>query len=138
MNRFGLTFHHLGLAVSKPEKAIHFLQSLEYIIGEKVFDVLQNVNLIMCTSKTMPDVELIFPSDTKGPLDKMLADRNEIIYHLCFQTSNIHAVVEQMKAAAIRLICVSPSKPAILFDNHPVAFYQATGFGLIEFLEMDS
>ena len=78
MNRFGLSFHHFGLAVSKPEKAINFLQNMGYKIGEQVFDELQNVNLIMCSGNEMPDVELIFPADTKGPLDKMLTDRNEM------------------------------------------------------------
>ncbi|MEO5571601.1 MAG: VOC family protein [Bacteroidia bacterium] len=136
MNQFGLTFHHFGLAVSKPEKAIHFLNSMGYEIGEKVFDALQNVNLKMCTGNEMPDVELIFPSETKGPLDKMLADRNEIIYHICYRTSNVNEALEKMKAGGNRLICVSKPKQAILFNNHPVSFYQVAGFGLIEFLEM--
>ena len=136
MNRFGLSFHHFGLAVSKPEKAINFLQNMGYKIGEQVFDELQNVNLIMCSGNEMPDVELIFPADTKGPLDKMLTDRNEMIYHICYSTSSIKEAVEQMREAGIRLMLMSPPKPAILFDNHLVSFYQAVGFGLIEFLEM--
>ena len=136
MNHFGLSFHHFGLAVSKPEKAIHFLQNMGYQIGEKVFDELQNANLIMCNGNEMPDVELIFPAETKGPLDKMLTERKEMIYHICYRTSSITTAVEQMRESGIRLMRMSPPKPAILFDNHLVSFYQAVGFGLIEFLEM--
>ena len=136
MNQFVLSFHHLGLAVSKPEKAIIFLQGMGYSIGEKIYDELQNVNLIMCHGNGMPDVELIFPSETKGPLDKMLAERKEIIYHICYRTASVNNALKKIKEAGNRLICVSPPKPAILFNNHPVSFYQVTGFGLIELLEM--
>lgn len=136
MNRFGLSFHHFGLAVSKPEKALLFLQNIGYQIGTQVFDEMQKVNLIMCNGCEMPDVELIFPSETEGPLDKMLAERKEMIYHICYSTPSITSTVEQMRESGIRLVIVSPPKPAILFDNRFISFYQAVGFGLIEFLEL--
>jgi hypothetical protein len=63
MNRFGLTFHHLGLAVPSTAEAVQFLDRLGYRQGPAVFDPLQKVNLSMCWHDTMPDVELVWPGD---------------------------------------------------------------------------
>ena len=68
-NRWGLAFHHLGLAVKEPKTAETFLTGLGYSIGETVFDPLQNVNLSMCSHLTMPDVEIIFPAGSEGMSD---------------------------------------------------------------------
>jgi methylmalonyl-CoA/ethylmalonyl-CoA epimerase len=138
MNQYGLTFHHFGLAVAEPVRAIRFLNGLGYAVGPTVFDPLQNVNLIACTGTDMPEVELVFPSaaSTKGPLDRILAERQELIYHLCYSTSRVSLALETIKAAGNRVICVSPPKPALLFNGLQVSFYQVPGFGLIELLEI--
>ena len=72
-NKWGLAFHHLGLAVKDPEAAAHFLTGLGYRIGPTIFDPLQNVHLAMCAHDQMPDVEIISPADGPGPLDKLLS-----------------------------------------------------------------
>ena len=43
-NKWGLVFHHLGLAAKDPEAATHFLTGLGYRIGPMIFDPLQNVH----------------------------------------------------------------------------------------------
>ena len=59
MNRFGLEFHHLGLAVRRPDDAVRFLDGLGYEIGEPIFDPEQNINAILCRhGGAMPDVEI--------------------------------------------------------------------------------
>jgi len=47
MTGFGLAFHHLGLAVSRPDEAVTFLTGLGYAIGDRVFDPEQNINLAL-------------------------------------------------------------------------------------------
>lgn len=136
-NDFGLAFHHFGLAVRKSEKAIKFLSDLEYTIGSSTYDELQNVNLVMCTHPVMPDVELIYPADSPGPLDSWLKDQTEIIYHLCYTCDDLEWTLEQIRIRH-RLITVSPPKPAILFDYQKVSFYRVQGFGMIEIIENGS
>lgn len=134
MNKYGLAFHHLGLAVTTPEKASCFLKGLGYIIGECVYDEIQNVNLILCKAATMPDVELIYRANSPGPIDNILKDFPEIIYHLCYSCSSIETSLGKMRAEN-RVMQIAPPAPAILFLNKTVSFYRVVGFGIIEILE---
>jgi hypothetical protein len=135
MNKIDLQFHHLGLAVRNPEKAIQMLSILEYQIGEKVFDPLQKVNLIFCKAKIQPDIEIIFPETSPSPIDKILNTNNELIYHLCYKTRDLQRTLAHLKSIGLRIFPLVKSKPAILFNNQHVSFYQVAGFGMIEILE---
>jgi catechol 2,3-dioxygenase-like lactoylglutathione lyase family enzyme len=133
---FGLSFHHLGLAVPRPDEAVTFLSGLGYEIGEHVFDPEQNVNLALCRRPDMPAVEIIWPGNGPGPIDKYVARHaGGIVYHACFTTSDLAASIAAMEAAKLRLICVSPPRPAVLFDGRAVSFHAIVGMGLIEILE---
>lgn len=134
MNEYNLTFHHLGLAVTQKEKAIRFIKGLGYEIGEEVYDPLQKVNLIMCQSEVMPHIEIITRSHEPGPLEAILKDRTELIYHVCFSTSDLESSLNSIKAQGHRILCISPPKPAVLFPKSDVSFYLVNGFGLIEII----
>lgn len=45
-DKYDLFFPHLGIAVRKTNMTLQFLDGLGYIIDEKVYDEIQNVNLI--------------------------------------------------------------------------------------------
>lgn len=134
MTKYGLSFHHLGLATKQKEKAIVFLKGIGYSINDIVLDELQNVNLIMCKNETMPDVEIVYPTNTKGPLTNIFSSMNELVYHICYETANLKEWLNAIKKEN-RIFYLSTPKPAILFDNREVSFYQIGGFGLIEILE---
>lgn len=137
LDQHGLRFHHLGLAVKMPEQSIRFLEALGYTIGPHVSDPLQNVNLIMCSHQTMPDVEIIFPGIGPGPVDRLLQQHSDgLVYHMCYECDNLAATMASVKeSGAFRLACISPPKPAVLFDGKPVSFYIVTGVGLIEIID---
>jgi methylmalonyl-CoA/ethylmalonyl-CoA epimerase len=131
-----LTFHHFGLAVRRPDEARKFVTALGYQIGLAVFDPAQNVHLQLCTHATQPAVEIIWPGDRTGPVDK-LAQRHSagIIYHLCYETDQLTAAIAGLEAAGLSPICISPPTPAPLFGGRPVSFYNVVGLGLVEILE---
>jgi catechol 2,3-dioxygenase-like lactoylglutathione lyase family enzyme len=131
-----LAFHHLGLAVRRPQEAQLFLSAMGYRLGETVLDPGQNVHLMMCTHETEPEVEIIWPSDTKGPIDG-LTQRHPagIVYHICYVTDDLAAALAALEKAGLRIVCVSPPKPAPLFGGRKVSFYNVVGIGLIEILE---
>jgi hypothetical protein len=81
-------------------------------------------------------VEIIWPGDTTGPIDK-LAQRHAsgIIYHLCYETDNLADALAGLTAAGLRPMCISPATPAPLFGGRPVSFYNVVGLGLVEILE---
>ena len=138
MNRFGLTFHHLGLAAKDEDKALSFLKGLGYKVGERVFDPEQNVNVAMCAAPEMPDVEVISQGEGETPVDDILQRHDDLIYHVCFVAGDVDDALASMEAEGFRVICVSPPKKAALFNGRKVSFYQVAGFGLIEIIDDSS
>jgi hypothetical protein len=135
MNSFGLAFHHLGLAVRRPDAAVVFLQNLDYAIGERIFDPEQNVNLILCRHERMPQIEIIFPGDGAGPIDVFInRHANGIVYHVCYESADVPSSLAAIEAAQLRPVCVAEPRPAVLFQGRPVSFYNVIGIGLIEIL----
>jgi methylmalonyl-CoA/ethylmalonyl-CoA epimerase len=113
-----------------------FAQLLGYEIGEPVFDPEQNVHLAMCNHKSQPALELIWPGNLKGPIDALVQRHAYgIIYHPCYATGNLAAALAAFEANGVTPICVSPPKPALLFNGKKVSFYNISGVGLVEILE---
>lgn len=138
INDYGLAFHHLGLAVRNKTPALHFLQGLGYQVGQQVYDPNQEVNLLFCHSAQQPDVEVIYPSDKPGPLDRILQAAPSQIYHICYASKDIEQSIALVKQSGLRVIPVASAKPAPLFNGSPVAFYQLKGFGLIEIVQQQA
>jgi methylmalonyl-CoA/ethylmalonyl-CoA epimerase len=134
-NKFGLKFHHLGLAVKKPEDALRLLTGLGYTIGITVRDHLQNVNLALCTRRGMPAIEIIYAAETPGPLAEILKSNASMIYHICYESKNLERSLHAMESEGNRVLLISPPKPAALFGGRHVSFHLVSGFGMIEILE---
>ena len=92
MNRYGLEFHHFGLAVKSPEAAFRYLDDLGYRAGSTCYDPLQKVNLAMRHHDRMPDVEVIWPGAEPSPIDRMLERSDSMIYHLCYTSEDVERV----------------------------------------------
>lgn len=135
LNGFGLTFDHFGLAVRDPAAALRVLHGLGYESGEQVYDPLQNVNLVWCEHTDMPAIELVSPAETPGPLQNILSDQPEMLYHLCYSSADLEASVAAISQSGIRVLPVAEPKPAVLFGGRKVGFYQVRGFGLVEIVE---
>jgi hypothetical protein len=137
INAFGLSFHHLGLAVRRPRDAMEFLGGLGYRIGDPVFDPEQNVNLVMCSDPgAMPDVEIIYPAAGKSPIDALVSDRPAgIVYHMCYVTADLSATLAALDQAGLRAVCKMPPTPGILFGGRRASFYDIVGMGLCEIVE---
>ena len=135
MNKYGLKFHHIGLAVKNPNKTIIFTKNLGYEIADEVYDNLQRVYLRMCFHSEMPNIEIIYSDIPDSPIEKILKYQKEKFYHICYTTNNLKLTIKTIKEVN-HLITVSYPKPAILFNNNPVSFYYISGFGIIEILEI--
>lgn len=135
LQHYGLSFHHLGLAVRDVPAALKVLRGLGYECGDEVFDPLQDVRLVWCQHVSMPAVELVAPTEKPGPIDNILEHSSESIYHTCYESKSIDESIAAIKVDGIRVLPVAPPKPAVLFDGRLVGFYQLKGFGLIEIVE---
>jgi len=136
-NKWGLVFHHLGLAAQDPEAATHFLTGLGYRIGPMILDPLQNVHLAMCAHDDMPDVEIISPAEGAGPLDKLLASHEDgLVYHMCYTCADLDSVLDALESDdRISVRSIAPPAEAVLFGGKRVSFYLVEGVGLIEVVE---
>jgi hypothetical protein len=139
-NKWGLAFHHLGLAVKDRGPAAHFLTGLGYRIGPTILDPLQNVHLSMCAHDRMPDVEIISPADGAGPLDKLLSSHKDgLVYHVCYTTPDLDASLDALESEErLSVRPISPPKEAVLFGGKRVSFYLVEGVGLIEIIDEGS
>jgi len=133
MNKYGLTFHHLGLATFNSNKTIEFVSGLGYSIGETIYDQNQKIDLTLCTSQKMPDIEIVAKKDNNGPLEAILKKDVEHIYHTCYETTNLEQSLDAIKTNN-RVILVTKPTIAQLFLPKYVSFYLINGFGLIELL----
>jgi catechol 2,3-dioxygenase-like lactoylglutathione lyase family enzyme len=136
MNDPHLKFHHFGLAVRRPAEARAFVSALGYQTGEAVFDPERNVHLQLCSHQVHPAIEIIWPGDAKGPVEKLIdLHGGGIIYHVCYETDQLAAALAQLAEAKLRFVCISPPSPAPLFGGRRVSYYNFIGIGLIEILE---
>jgi len=137
LHAYGLRFHHLGLAVRDPTAALQFLTALGYTAAEAIEDPLQSVNLIMCRHAAMPDVEVVYSAEGSSPTDRFLKNQKDgLVYHMCYETDDLTATLAEFERRDdIRLICMSPPKPAVLFGGRNVSFYMVVGVGLIEVID---
>jgi len=85
----------------------------------------------------MPVVEVICPGQGSGPLNALLTRSSQgLVYHVGYRTSDLAASLSALEAQpGLRIICVSPPKPAVLFNGEPVSFYMIAGIGMIEVIE---
>ncbi len=130
-----LRFHHIAIAVKSFEKSINYYKSLAYNCTQVIYDPIQNVELVFCYSNLMPNVELVKPFDENSPIVNLLQNKDTIIYHQCYQTNNLSKAIEYLQREN-KVFCISKPKPAILFNNKNVSFYQVPNVGLIEMLEV--
>jgi methylmalonyl-CoA/ethylmalonyl-CoA epimerase len=129
-----MKFHHFGLALNDFRRAVSFYESLNYECSEPVIDPLQQVELVLCKSKSQPWVELIKPINQSSPINNYLEKNNEIIYHTSYEVDNVEDALKNY-FAGFKYKCISKPKPAVLFNNRLVSFYYFKGIGIIEFLE---
>ena len=134
LHQFGLRFHHVGMAVKRPDDAFRYLEALGYTKENQVFDPLQTVNLALFNHPEMPALEVIWPADGPSPIDNLLRQRSGILYHLCYVTESAADSLAAMEAAGLRVMLAVESKPAILFRGRPVSFHHVHGVGLIELI----
>ena len=133
-NRFGLRFHHFGLAVREPNDAFRYLESLGYAISSVLYDPLQRVNLALCCHPEMPRVEVVWPGEDLSPINTMIKHRSGLVYHLCYTAESPERAVTAIEQAGLNIVAASTPKKAALFGGREVSFFFVQNVGLIEII----
>ena len=124
-----MRLHHIGIATSSITDMIERLKKNTDVVSVSniMFDPEQNAELCMVRTQDGTDIELI-----QGEVVNKLVKKGQYLYHLCWETDDIEARLQQLIDDGGML--VSPMKKAVLFDGRRVAFVM-TKLGLTELLE---
>ncbi len=129
-NKIDIKFHHLGLAVKKPEIVRKFLVSLGYKPQKELINKIFNVYIQFHEHEFMPKIELIYKYKDSTPIDKILQYDDAQIYHICYKCTDIKKVILGLKNIGLKAVCISRGT-----KDFPFSFYYIKGIGLIELLE---
>jgi catechol 2,3-dioxygenase-like lactoylglutathione lyase family enzyme len=158
-SEFAPTFHHIGIAVRDVAASRHFFCGTlgMQVDSEVVDDPHQRVRLQMLRSG-FTLVELVQPlpvaaeeegataANAANPVDRILRERDESMYHFCLEVNNLDGMLRQLVGHGSssshegggggKCTLVSPPAPAPLFGMRKVAFvFVHDTNNLVEFLE---
>lgn len=122
---------HIGIAVSTLENGESFYKHLGLKSSHTETVDSEKVKVGMLELGNHCRIELLEATSAESPIAKFLDKRGPGIHHICLRVENIHAMVDQLKAAGVKMIHDTPKKGAhdcLIAFIHP----SATGGVLIE------
>ena len=125
---------HIGYAVKRIDRAITAFQKLGFEFEAVIDDTDRNVKLAF-GDKDGYRIELVAPMNKKqeSPVDQYLSNAVGIPYHICYESDNLDAEIEELKTQGYKVV-IEP-RPAVAFGDRRVVFMMNIGFGLIEIVE---
>jgi methylmalonyl-CoA/ethylmalonyl-CoA epimerase len=133
------SFHHVGIVVAS---IAHSGEGFARSLGmgwnhEIIHDPLQQarVTFLRPDRPSEPAIELVEPAGDESPLHKFLA-RGGGLHHICYEVDNLHAQLEQSRAAGC--LIVKQPLPAVAFGGRMIAWIYSPQKLLVEYLERDS
>ena len=125
---------HIAIAVPVLDEAVPLwrdrfgfdLDGYETVESQKV--------RVAILSKGPHRIELMEPTEPDSPIGRFLEKRGPGIHHLCLDVGGVQVMLDDLKAAGIRLIDETPTKGA---HDRDVAFVHPKGAGGV-LLELSS
>jgi methylmalonyl-CoA/ethylmalonyl-CoA epimerase len=126
---------HYGIVVPNIE---HYLQMNLPVwlkgqsVGPLIEDPLQKVRVAFIE---VPGgrIELIEPATEDSPVREILKKRGSSHHHVCFEVENLDS--QLLACSKVRMLVVSPPKPAVAFAGRRIAFVMGRDLLLWELLE---
>lgn len=134
MNKFGLEFHHIGLATDNFELTLKILKKLGYKTKSIKFNKNYNVKNAICISKTHPTIEIVSKKSGKSVIDNILKKNKQLVYHICYICDNFKECYKKFKKNNIEIIKISKSYISP-FEKVDSSFFYINGIGIIEIFD---
>jgi len=102
--------HHIGIAVHSLDEALKFYRDtlgLPVHASATVED--QGVKAALLTIG-QSEIELLEPLSPEAPVGRFLERKGEGLHHICFQTPDVAAELEGLKAKGVELIDQQPRR----------------------------
>jgi methylmalonyl-CoA/ethylmalonyl-CoA epimerase len=129
-----IKINHIAVAVEDIDAALSFWRDALGMRLDHVEEVPSQKARVAFLPVGESEVELVQPTSPDTGTAKFLAERGPGIHHLCLEVQDITGMLEQLKAAGVRLINETPQE----LEGRRIAFVhpKSTGGVLIEFYEL--
>ena len=126
-------FHHIGIATDSIEKTAKYYLDAGYRMTEKIYDPVQNVNIVFLSRESMPTIELLEPGSPDSPVSKTLEKTGVSPYQMFYCVENIEITLKELKKK--RFLPLSRPVEAVALGNKKICFLFNKEVGLIELVE---
>lgn len=134
MNKFGLEFHHIGLATDNFKLTLKILKKLGYKTKSVKFNKNYNVKNAICVSQTHPTIEIVSKKSGKSAIDNILKKNKQLVYHICYICDNFKKCYKKLINSKIEIIKISESYISP-FEKVEASFFYLNGIGIIEIFD---
>ncbi len=130
-----LKIHPFGVAVASISATKSAFEKAGYVLGETIFDPLQDVKICFAEKPEEIPLELLEPASAASPITGTLqkSGGEPQICHVCYAVSDLENAILSLRKSA--WILVKKPLPAVALGNAKVAFLYSKDAGLIELLE---
>jgi methylmalonyl-CoA/ethylmalonyl-CoA epimerase len=102
--------HHVGVAVHSLDESLKFYRDvLGLPVAESASVEDQGVRAAMLTIGES-EIELLEPLRPDSPVGKFLERKGEGLHHICFQSTDVDADLDELKAKGVDLVDQAPRK----------------------------
>jgi len=129
-----MRLHHIGYVVENIEEAAQGFEALGYkIVTEPVNDAIQCCRICFIERPQEPLVELVEPFEHNKSLRKMLTQRGNAPYHICYEVENVEALFDELSKKEGWMPLFRPVE-AVAFDNRLITYFYNAQVGYVEFV----
>ena len=129
-----MRINHFGFLSSDLDKGASYFEGLGFsLISDVIKDQLRGVDILFLRSASGETIELVAPFREGSVVDGLRKKFDNSLYHICFETEDIHQKIAQLEGDGFLLI--DTPKAAVAFDDRLVCFMYSKFSGIIELLE---
>ena len=111
--------NHIAILVEDMDTSLKFWHDILGIEPTQVSDIPKESARIAFLPIGESEIELVQPTTTDSGLSRFLEKRGPGMHHLCLEVTDLHGLLEQLKAAGVQLI---NDKPKVSEDGRLYAF----------------
>ena len=129
-----MTLHHIGYVVESIEIAQQNFEALGYKLAQElVNDDIQKCRIAFIARVGEPMIELVEPHENNKSLLKMLTQRGNAPYHMCYEVEDVEALFDELSEKEGWMPLFRPVEAAA-FGNRLITYFYNAQVGYVEFV----
>ena len=130
-----MKLHHIGYVVDAIEPSIKALQTLDnkLVTTPPIRDEIQRCRICFVQRGNEPMIELVEPYENNKSLRKMLTQRGNAPYHMCYEVEDVEALFDELSEKEGWMPLFRPVEAAA-FGNRLITYFYNAQIGYVEFV----